>query len=200
MNGELRVEEMFPDHGLPTSDIAQPAATALRAVLLAGDLTGRSVLVVGGGPIGQLCCRLARHIGVRRVWLSEPSCQRRSYAEASQIDRVFDPSLDGAELEGLNVVAVLECSGSEPGIRGALAAARPEGTIVVVDGGRAGLDPLTILVMELRVQGCFTYVDKFTEVISLLTGSGLPHCPSGWPRQRHSRCRSSCSEHVRPSC
>src|SRR4029077_11329975 len=34
------------------------AATALRAVLLAGDLTGRSVLVVGGGPIGQLCCRL----------------------------------------------------------------------------------------------------------------------------------------------
>jgi hypothetical protein len=40
-------------------------------------------LVVRGGPIGQLCCRLARHFGAGRVWLSEPSAERRSYAEAS---------------------------------------------------------------------------------------------------------------------
>jgi threonine dehydrogenase-like Zn-dependent dehydrogenase len=104
--------------------------------------------------------------------LSEPSAERRSYAEASQVDCAFDPSVDAAELEGLKADAVLECSGSEPGIRGALAA-RPEGTIVVVGGGRAGLDPLTILVKELRVQGCFTYVDEFAEVISLLADGGL---------------------------
>ena len=152
----------------------EPAATALRAVRLAGDLTGRSVLVVGGGPIGQLCCRLARHFGAGRVWLSEPSAERRSYTEASQVDRAFDPSVDAAALEGLKADVVLECSGSEPGLRSALAAARPEGTIVVVGGGRAGLDPLTVLVKELRVQGCFTYVDEFTEVISLLTNGELP--------------------------
>jgi len=35
------------------------------------------------------------------------------------------------------------------------------------------LDPLTILVKELRAQGCFKYVDEFTEVISLLTDGGL---------------------------
>jgi len=151
----------------------EPAATALRAVMLAGDLAGRSVLVVGGGPIGQLCCRLVRHFGAGRVWLSEPSAERRSYAEASHVDRAFDPSADAAALDGLKADAVLECSGSEPGVRSALAAARPEGTIVVVGGGRAGLDPLTILVKELRVQGCFTYVDEFTEVISLLTDGGL---------------------------
>jgi len=189
-----------PDEmGRVESAWVEPAATELRAVLLAGDLTGRSVLVVGGGPIAQLCCRLARHFGARRVWLSEPSPERRRHAEVSQIDRIFDPSLDGAELEGLNAAAVLECSGSEPGIRGALAALMPEGTIVVVGGGRAGLDPLTILVKELHVLGSFTYVDEFTEVISLLTGSGLPHCPSGWPRQGHLRSRSSCSEQVRRS-
>jgi threonine dehydrogenase-like Zn-dependent dehydrogenase len=105
--------------------------------------------------------------------LSEPSAERRSYAEASKVDRAFDPSVDAAELEGLKADAVLECSGSEPGFRTALAAARPEGTIVVVGGGRAGLDPLTILVKELRVLGCFTYVDEFTEVISLLTDGAL---------------------------
>ena len=62
--------------------------------------------------------------------------------------------------------------GKLSGRNGALAAARPEGTIVVVGGGR-GVDPLTILVKELRVLGCFTYVDEFTEVISLLTDGGL---------------------------
>ena len=105
--------------------------------------------------------------------MSEPSTERRSYAEASQVDRAFDPSVDAAELEGLKADAVIECSGSEPGMRGAPVAARPEGTIVVVVGGRTGLDPLTILVKELRVQGCFTYVDEFAEMISLLTDGGL---------------------------
>ena len=163
-----------PDEmGRVESGWVEPAATALRAVRLAGELTGRSVLVVGGGPIGQLCCRIARHSGAGRVWLSEPSTERRSYAEASQVDHAFDPSVDAAELEGLKADAVLECSGSEPGVRRALTAARPEGTIVIVGGGRAGLDPLTILVKELRVQGCFTYVDEFTEVISLLADGGL---------------------------
>ena len=163
-----------PDEmGRVESAWVEPAATALRAVLLGGDLAERSVLVVGGGPIGQLSCRLARHFGARRVWLSEPSAERRSYGEASQVDRAFDPSVDGAALEGLKADVVLECSGSEPGVRGALAAARPEGTIVIVGGGHAGLDTLTILVKELRVQGSFTYVDEFTEVISLLTDGKL---------------------------
>ena len=151
----------------------EPAATALRAVMLAGDVGGRSVLVVGGGPIGQLCCRLARHFGAGHVWLSEPSVERRNYAQASQVDRAFDPRVDAAALADLKADAVLECSGSEPGMRGALAAARPEGTIVVVGAGHAGLDPLTILVKELRVLGSFTYVDEFAEVISLLTDGGL---------------------------
>jgi threonine dehydrogenase-like Zn-dependent dehydrogenase len=73
------------------------------------------VLVVGGRPIGKLCCRLARHYGAVGVWLSEPSAERRSYAEASQADRAFDPTVEVADIERLEVDVVLECSGSEPG-------------------------------------------------------------------------------------
>ena len=75
------------------------------------------------------------------VWLSDPSVERRSYAEASQADRAFDPTVQAADIERLKVDVVLECSGSEPGIRSGLAAAKPEDTVVVVGGGRAGLDP-----------------------------------------------------------
>jgi len=112
----------------------EPAATALRALRLAGDVTGRSVLVVGGGPIGQLACRLARHFGAGRITLSEPSVERRKYADASKVDRAVDPTVDGGELDRMKADVVLECSGSEPGVRGAFAAARPEGVVIVVGG------------------------------------------------------------------
>jgi hypothetical protein len=72
--------------------------------------------------------------------------------------------------------------GKLSGGNGALAAARPEGTIVVVGGGRAGLDPLTILVKELRLQGCFTYVDEFTE-----TDGGLQVADLTFRDHRHRR-------------
>ena len=166
-------------HALPEemgrveSGWVEPAATALRAVLAAGDLNGRSVLVVGGGPIGQLSCRLARHYGASDVWLSEPSAERRSHAEASRADRAFDPAVEAADIERLKADVVLECSGSEPGIRSGLAAARPEGTVVVVGGGRAGLEPIAILIKELRVLGSFTYADEFAEVIALLADGAL---------------------------
>jgi len=164
----------LPDEmGRVESGWVEPAAVALRAVLAAGELDGRSVLVVGGGPIGQLSCRLARHYGAGRVWLSEPSSERRGYAEASHADRAFDPKAEAAELERLRADVVLECSGSEPGIRTSLAAAIPEGTVVVVGGGRAGLDPIAILIKELRVLGSFTYADEFAEVIGLLADGAL---------------------------
>jgi threonine dehydrogenase-like Zn-dependent dehydrogenase len=164
----------LPDEmGRVESGWVEPAATSLRAVLAAGELSGRSVLVVGGGPVGQLCCRLARHYGAARVWLSEPSAERRSYAGASQADRAFDPAIEAADIERLKADVVLECSGSESGIRSGLAAARPEGTVVVVGGGRSGLDPIAILLKELRVLGSFTYADEFAEVIALLADGAL---------------------------
>jgi threonine dehydrogenase-like Zn-dependent dehydrogenase len=165
---------LLPDEMLRVASAwVEPAATALRGVLAAGDISGRSVLVIGGGPIGQLSCRLARHFGAAQVWLSEPSAERRGYAEASQADRAFDPTVEAAEIERLKVDVVLECSGSETGIRSGIAAARPEGTFVVVGGGRAGLEPMAILFKELRVVGSFTYADEFAQVIALLADGAL---------------------------
>src|ERR1700738_1807434 len=48
-----------PELSAPQAALVEPAATALRAVELAGDIRGLTVLVTGGGPIGQLVCRLA---------------------------------------------------------------------------------------------------------------------------------------------
>lgn len=58
-------------------------------------------------------------------------------------------------------------------IRSSLAAARPEGTVVAVGGGRAGLDPIAIMLKELRVLGSFTYADEFAAAIALLADGAL---------------------------
>jgi threonine dehydrogenase-like Zn-dependent dehydrogenase len=63
VTGAKTLHAIPDDMGRIESAWIEPAATALRAVRLAGELTGRAVLVVGGDPIGQLASRLARHAG-----------------------------------------------------------------------------------------------------------------------------------------
>jgi 2-desacetyl-2-hydroxyethyl bacteriochlorophyllide A dehydrogenase len=174
VTGAKTLHAIPEDMGRIESAWIEPAATALRAIRLAGELAGSSVLVVGGGPIGQLACRLARHAGADRLWLAEPSPERRRYADASKVDRAFDPTTEREAVEALGVDAVIECSGSEQGTRMGIASLRPQGTMVVAGGGvHPGLDPMAILLKELRVQGSFTYVDEFDDVIELLAGGDL---------------------------
>ena len=104
----------------------------------------------------------------------EPSPERRAFADASGVDRAFDPKRHASDIQRLGVDAVLECSGNEHGARAGLNALAPQGTMIVVGGGaHAGLDPLTILLRELRVHGSFIYVDEFDHVIGLLADSAL---------------------------
>jgi len=165
----------IPDQmGRVESGWIEPAAVALRAVRLVGDLSGRSVLVVGGGPIGHVVCRLARHLGAASVWLAEPSAERRRYADASKVDGVFDPTVERNAVEALDVDVVIECSGNEHGARMGIAALRRQGTMIVLGGGvHTGLDPMVILLKELRVQGSYTYVDEFDDVTQLLADGSL---------------------------
>jgi threonine dehydrogenase-like Zn-dependent dehydrogenase len=86
---------------------------------------------------------------------------------------MFWASLEADDIERLKADVVLDCAGSEPGIRSSVTAARPEGTVVVVGGGRAGLEPIAIILKELRVLGSFTYADEFTKVIALLADGAL---------------------------
>jgi threonine dehydrogenase-like Zn-dependent dehydrogenase len=155
----------------------EPTATALRAIRLAGSVAGAEVLVTGGGPIGQLACRLASHFGAAQVFLIEPASARRAFAEASHVDVALTPDdatarLSSSDRASLGVDIVLECSGSAAATALALQALRPGGVLVIVGAGPgSGLDPLTILMKEITVHGSFTYIDEFDEAIELL-GTG----------------------------
>ncbi|MEU0489389.1 alcohol dehydrogenase catalytic domain-containing protein [Nocardiopsis sp. NPDC006139] len=69
--------------------------TAWQAVRYADVPPDGSVAVLGLGPIGDMCCRVARHLGAGRVFGVDPVPERRARAAARGAE-VFDPS-DGTD-------------------------------------------------------------------------------------------------------
>jgi len=102
------------------------------------DLSGKSVAVLGYGPIGAMCAEIARVSGAARIAITEvnglAAAHARRWAKARGLEKVVtvlelpktkDPvgSLKDATAGGADVV--LELSGAEPSINLGLAAARP---------------------------------------------------------------------------
>jgi threonine dehydrogenase-like Zn-dependent dehydrogenase len=146
----------------------EPTATALRAVELGGELAGRAVLVTGGGPIGQLACRLAYLRSPAQILLMEPAEQRAQFATDSHaVSLAAEAVEDDARRPGVDVV--FECSGSAAATSTALELLRPGGILVVVGAGPdPGVDSATILLKEITVRGSYIYTDEFDRAIDLL--------------------------------
>src|SRR6202011_2274724 len=142
----------------------EPTATALRAVALAGELAGRTVLVTGGGPIGQLACRLAHLRSPAQILLMEPAAERAQFATDSHA-----VSVAADDYGNLVVDVVFECSGSAAATATAMKLLAPGGILMVVGAGPdPGLDSATILLKEIAVRGSYIYTDEFDRAIDLL--------------------------------
>jgi threonine dehydrogenase-like Zn-dependent dehydrogenase len=164
--GHLR---RIPDElGAVAAAWVEPTATALRAVELAGELTGRTVLVTGGGPIGQLACRLAHLRSPAQILLVEPAARRAQFAAESHAVPIASNAAED-DASGLVVDVVFECSGNAAATSAALKLLAPGGILVVVGAGPdPGLDSATILLKEITVRGSYIYTDEFDRAIDLL--------------------------------
>jgi len=105
------------------------------------DLSGRSVGVLGYGPIGAMCAEIARFSGASHIAITEVNTQaagharrwarERGGAHVSVIDlsRTKDPVGSLKEATGGGADVVLELSGAEASINLGLAAARRGGIV-----------------------------------------------------------------------
>ena len=154
----------------------EPLAVALHAVKRAGAISGKRVLVAGGGPIGLLVAMTARTFGAVPVALSDIVAARRETAHRLAADAVFDPSAkDLAEqvrdLVGDGFEVVFEASGARPALRQVFDLVRPGGTIVQL--GTVGTEDIPLpanLLMnrEINFIGSMRYGDVFDEAIRLI--------------------------------
>lgn len=144
--------------------LIEPLATPTHAVRLAGNLTGKAVVVIGCGAIGLLTLAAARYAGARTVILTDLLAAKRDRALQAGADAVYDaasPDLvpDVRAALGESADVVFDCVAIQATMNQSIGLALKGGTIVVV--GIASEDvtvPLAeIQDKQLRIQGTAMY-------------------------------------------
>lgn len=153
----------IPDN-VPTDEAAWFALAKIAYTgAVSGEIRlGSRVLVIGGGPIGQMALRWARVCGARRTVLVDPLPLRQEMATrgganaviGQRIDAVIDdmPAHFGGELPDI----VIDTTGVAAVFESALECCRPRGTVVVLgDTGSPASQHLSprVIVHGIRIVG-----------------------------------------------
>ena len=175
-------------HVLPvgmTDDVGammEPFAVALHAVKRSGTVSGKRVVVTGGGPIGLLVLLTSRAFGATPIVVSDIVEGRRKAALGLGADAVLNPqdetiAAQAGELARDGFDVIFEASGSPHALRQAFNMVRPGGTIVQI--GTIGSQDIPLpmnqlMVHEIQLLGSFRYGNVFDEAIQL-AASGRVH-------------------------
>jgi 2-desacetyl-2-hydroxyethyl bacteriochlorophyllide A dehydrogenase len=161
------------DDGLAA--LMEPLAVALHAVRRAGTVSGKSVLVLGAGPIGTLVLITARAYGAGPVAVTEIVPARRKKALEFGAEAALDPTAapfvqQARDLGGKGCDIIFEASGSPAALRQGFELVRPGGSIVQI--GTLGTEDIPlpanqVMVSEAQYIGSFRYGNVFGEAIRL---------------------------------
>ncbi|WP_432534143.1 zinc-binding dehydrogenase [Kineococcus arenarius] len=154
---------------LRAAALAEPLAVALHAVTIAGDVTGRRVLVSGSGPIGLLVAAAALERGAGEVVSTDVLAGPLQRARALGVHGTVRIGEQEVQREGFDVV--LECSGVPVAVSAALVAARR--AAVVVQVGMVPNEPRPVnlaplVSKELQLRGTFRFAGEIDEAVRVL--------------------------------
>ena len=165
---------------METAALIEPASVAFHAVRRAGNISGASVLIVGGGAIGQLILRIARALGAVRTVLADPIEYNRTFATKSGADHAVDPQAEGVMEQlvspgscGFDVV--WEAAGAESALDMAIALVRKGGVVVQVGTlpDLVSIPANLIMSKEIDLRGSIQYHKAFPDVMALLASGRL---------------------------
>lgn len=161
----LPARNVFPvPEGIPDRVAAflDPLGNAVHTAL-SFDLAGEDVLVTGAGPIGVMATAIARHVGARRIVVTDVNDARLELARRVGADRAVNaareplaPVLPALGIrEGFDVV--LEMSGQPQAITQALEAVRPGARLALlgIAGGPVTLPWNTLVFKGLELKGIY---------------------------------------------
>ena len=162
--------------GISLSDAAmlEPLSVAMHAVRQVPHIAGKTVLITGGGPIGQLILRVARAFGAHKITVSDVSHYSREFALKSGAYDVIDPLDENAlkTLDGYDIV--FEASGVPSALSNGIQVLKRGGSLVLVGTLPENFTIAGNLIMSklLRLLGSFRFANVFEEAIKLVA-SGI---------------------------
>ncbi|KAI6249085.1 putative D-xylulose reductase A [Erysiphe necator] len=149
--------------------LIEPLAVAVHIIKQARLKPGQSVVVMGAGPIGLLCCAVAKAFGASKIVSVDIQSSRTEFAIQFSATHTFIPDRVSAEENAARIIkqavlgngadVVIDASGAEPSIQTSLHIVRRGG--VYVQGGMGKPDInfpiLALCIKEVTVRGSFRY-------------------------------------------
>ena len=163
--------------------LCEPFAVCLHAANQAGDLSGKTVLISGCGPIGVLSVVAARLAGAARIIATDITVHSLDMAKRMGASDCFDVSGGTTDLapfaEGKGQVdVVFECSGNQHALMSVMPLLRPRGKLVLVGlGGDAPMPINMIVAKELQIIGTFRFDAEFNEAARLIGSKAVDLSP-----------------------
>ncbi|KAF2117372.1 threonine dehydrogenase [Lophiotrema nucula] len=160
---------------LSLAALIEPLTVAWRGVKVSSvtEWSDKSVLVIGGGPVGIAVIHVLRAKGCKQIFVSEPTALRA--AQNKEIaDQVFNPITENVgdrcrELtNGPGVDVVFDCAGIQKGLDAGMDALRYKGIYTNIAGWEAPMvvPLMRLMLKELTLKASMAYDDiDFRETV-----------------------------------
>jgi L-iditol 2-dehydrogenase/L-idonate 5-dehydrogenase len=176
VNLPVRMLRALPEGmDLRTAALIEPASVAWHAVARAGNVAGKTALVIGSGPIGALAVAVLKRAGAARIVAVDMHEKPLEIATAVGADEVLAAS-DAEAIAAVEADVVIESSGNHHGLASAIQGAARGGTVVMVGLLPTGPQPVLIslaITRELELRGSFRFNDEIDGVIAALADGTL---------------------------
>ena len=170
---------LIPDGlDLESASFTEPVSCVVHAVDRAGYKSGDNVVIIGGGPMGQMHLQFALHCGVNKVILVEPEESRMQMAREFGANCVLNPKTEDikkAVLDltgGLGADVVVEAVGHTDTLEQGVDLAKRGGKVIVFgfapEGEKASFAPFDILSKELTIMGAWVNPYTYSRALDIL--------------------------------
>ncbi|MGZ4661591.1 MAG: L-idonate 5-dehydrogenase [Arthrobacter sp.] len=180
VNLPVRMLRTLPEGvDLRTAALIEPASVAWHAVGRAGNVAGKTALVIGSGPIGALAVAVLKRAGAGRIIAVDMHAKPLEIASAVGADEVLAAG-DAEAIAAVEADVVIESSGNHHGLASAIQGAARGGTVVMVGLLPTGPQPVLIslaITRELELRGSFRFNDEIDDVIAALADGSLQIAP-----------------------
>ena len=160
--------------------LAEPLSTGLRAVRLAGDVKGKTVAVIGCGPIGLLTIMVLKHAGAKIVTAMDMVDKRLAMAMQCGATHTINskddvPAFTHHLTEGAGIDIVFDCVGAQATINLGADIVRLGGKVIWVGLAQPKIEFefKHAAVKELTFQSVYLYITEMEEGLDLIESGDI---------------------------